>query len=670
MEQKEHSLFYNQIEPNEYNHTIIEQIRNFSKNNPNEQIYLVTALLGEKKYRYSYEEKSVIFLSPKHKIIFFNLDNNTNKDFEEYVEEFIEDLGSISDKYDYKQFIGRPKKWKNELIETINFDEKISFETLVNDYKIEDKNLRRKNELIISLITGSINDIKNISIEEPETILEKIKNKIILFDGEQTRFIYKNLDKKIIHIQGLSGTGKTELLLHKLREIYINTENTRIFFTCHNIALANTLKQRIPDFFDFMKVEKQIEWNKRLWVDRAWGSASNKNSGLYSYICHYYDIPFLRWSKTTSYEDIFSLALEYINKIPENEFSYAFDYILIDERQDFPDVFFDLCEKITKKKVYVAGDIFQDIFETNIEQKVIDVDFILNRCYRTDPRTLMFAHAIGMGLFEDKKLNWLTDKEWKASGYILDRKNNREICLYREPIKRFEDLDIENYTSMSIQKLETYEQILHIIEKIIKENPTVKPDDIAIINLEDGKGIYDFFNKLEFLIMDRFGWGVNKAYESKEKLNNAIFLTNKNNVKGLEFPFVLCVGSKIKDSYKYRNTLYTMLTRSFLKSYLLYIEDYKIEEQKKGLEIIEKEKCIKTIEPTPQEKEEIKRTIIKLKEERNISFEDFLTEIFNELKIDIHCRKAIIKVLPEKLKGAFEKELIRKFIIQNKEFYC
>jgi len=668
MENKEHSLFYNHIELNNYNREIINQFKNFSKNNPNEQIYLVTSPLGEKKYQYDYEDKSVVFLSPKHKIIFFNLDQNSEDEFEEYVEEFIEDLGSLSDKYEYKQYIGRPKKWKNDLITKENFNNE-NIVDIINNNLIEDRNLRRKNELIISLITGSINDIKNISIEEPETLLEKIKNKIILFDGEQTRFIYKNLNKKVIQIQGLSGTGKTELLLHKLREIYVNTEDTKIFFTCHNIALANTLKKRIPDFFDFMKVEKQIEWNKRLWVDRAWGSASNKNSGLYSYICDFYDIPFLRWSKTTSYENIFSLALEEINKIPENEFEPAFDYILVDERQDFPDIFFELCKKITRKKVYVAGDIFQDIFETNIEQKVIDVDFILNRCYRTDPRTLMFAHAIGMGLFENKKLNWLTDKEWEASGYIIKRNEKREICLYREPIRRFEDLDIGNYTSMTIQKLKTYDQILHIIEEIIKENPTVKPDDIAIINLEDGKGIYDFFNKLEFFIMDKIGWKVNKAYESKEKIKDALFLTNKNNVKGLEFPFVLCVGSKIKDSYKYRNTLYTMLTRSFLKSYLLYIEDYKIEEQKKGLAIIEKEKCIKTIEPTEQEKEEIKRTIIKLKEEKNMSFNDFLTEIFNDLKIDSPCRKEILKVLPEKLK-VFEKEPIIEFINTNKKFYC
>jgi len=665
---KEHSLFYNHIEENDYNKEVIKKIRDYSMDNPNEQIYLVNSPLGEKKYRYNYQEKVIILLSPKHKIIFLNLDHSSQDDFEEFVDEFIEDLGSISDKYDYKQFIGRPKKWKKELVVEESLNNEFNVKMLFDEHKIEDKNLKRKNELIISLITGSINDIKNITLEEPDTILEKIKNKIILFDGEQTRFIYKNLNKKIIYIQGLSGTGKTELLLHKLREIYVNTDDTKIFFTCHNVALANTLRQRVPEFFDFMKVEKQIEWNKRLWVSNAWGSVSNKNSGFYSYICDFYNIPFLRWSKTITYKDIFKKALEEIEKIPDEEFEYAFDYILIDESQDFPEEFFQLCKKIAKEKVFVAGDIFQDIFEASIEDRVKNVDFVLNRCYRTDPRTLMFAHGIGMGLFEKKKLNWLSDIEWEASGYKI-RRENKEVYLCREPIRRFEDLDIENYESMIIQKLKTYEQIVDLIENIKQENPTLKPDDIAIINIEEEKWIYEFFNKLEFMIMDRFEWKVNKAYETKEKIQDAVFLTNKNNVKGLEFPFVLCVGKKIEDTYRYRNTLYTMLTRSFLQSYLLLLDDYKIKEQEKGLEIIRKNKCIKTTEPTDEEKQEIKKTIINFKKEKNISFDEFLTQIFNDLNIDSKCRKELLKVLPEKLR-VFEKESIIEFIKINKKYYC
>ncbi len=97
-----------------------------------------------------------------------------------------------------------------------------------------------------------------------------------------------------------------------MKELYTLDVENKIFFTCHNIALANVLKNRIPDFFTFMKVEKQIKWNELLWVDRAWGSQSDKNSGLYSYICDFYNIPFMRFTKypLVTYEKIFKSALK------------------------------------------------------------------------------------------------------------------------------------------------------------------------------------------------------------------------------------------------------------------------------------------------------------------------------------------------------------------------
>lgn len=660
------SLFYNNIKENDLNREIIKQIEQYLNSMSMEQVYLINAPLGESKYHYDYEENVIVILSPKHKIIFLDLKNDEEK-FDLYFEEFIEDLGFISDKFNYKKHIGRPKTWQNELTSKEVINQNFNIENTLNKNKIEGS-LQRKNELLISLLVGSINNIEVIGIDEPQTLLEKVKNKIVLFDGEQTRFIYKQIDKKSIYIQGLSGTGKTELLLHKLKEIYTSSDNSKIFFTCHSKTLANTLKGRVPEFFNFMKVEKQIEWNERLWLDRAWGSMSDKNTGLYSYICNFYSIQFKRWNYNTTYENIFTLALEEIEKIDNTEFEYAFDYILIDERQDFPEIFFKLCEKVSRNKVYIAGDIFQKIYESDIEQRVIDVDFILNRCYRTDPRTLMFSHAIGMGLFEAKKLNWLTDKEWEASGYKIE-KNNKQVSLYREPIRRFEDLELEDSTSMIIQKLENIKQVIQIIQDIKVTNNTLKPDDIAIIVLDDNKTIYSFIDKLEYEIIDQLGWAVNKSYQSNQKIDNTIFISNKNNAKGLEFPFVICITARIKNNYQYRNTLYTMLTRSFIQSYLLVQNDSGIEIQKEGLNIINSKKCIQTNEPTDSEKDDIRKTIIKLKEEENMSYKDFLTEIFNDLKIDSKCRKKLEKMISEMLDNTFEKETLIEFINDNRK-YC
>lgn len=402
------SQLFKNFKENELNKDVVNQIEVYLEDHPNQQGYIITSPLGE-KYSYNYEDKALVILIPKHKIIFLNLSDDIDE-FECYFDDFIEDLNSISDKFKYKNHIGRPRDWKKNNTTTINQTDINNIDDLFNNNLLTDLKLQRTSDLLISLLIGSINDIEKIGAEVPGTLLEKVKKNIILFDGEQTRFMYQDFAKKIITIQGLSGTGKTELLLHKLKDLYISSDDSKFFFTCHNIALASTLRERVPIFFNFMKVEKQIEWNKRLWVNRAWGSQNDPSSGLYSYLCYFYNIPFLRFSSTTGYNKIFSLVLQHIESLEDSEFKYAFDYLLIDERQDFPDVFFQVCEKVTKKNVYIAGDIFQDIFE-NIDEKVLQVDVVLNKCYRTDPRTLMFAHSVGLGLFEEKKFNWFEDVE-------------------------------------------------------------------------------------------------------------------------------------------------------------------------------------------------------------------------------------------------------------------
>lgn len=79
--------------------------------------------------------------------------------------------------------------------------------------------------------------------------MEKIKKKIILFDGDQTRFIYKDdLKDSPYYIQGLAGTGKTELLLHKLKDLYISDSSSKIVFTCYSTILADSMLKRVPAF--------------------------------------------------------------------------------------------------------------------------------------------------------------------------------------------------------------------------------------------------------------------------------------------------------------------------------------------------------------------------------------------------------------------------------------
>lgn len=225
--------------------------------------------LGDLKYTYTYT-KTLIILSPKNKILLIDYGKNS-VEFDNFVEDVIEDIGSISDKFLYKDVIGRPRKWRDSLIETDIAYRNISLvEDLFEKIKLEDEELQKKVDLLISLFIGSINDIDRVKENVPVTTLDKVKQKIQLFDGDQTRFVYEKPRNKIIRIQGLSGTGKTELLLHKLKDLYTASTSSKIFFTCHNKILADNLKKRIPSFFNFMKVEQQIEWESRLWCTNAW----------------------------------------------------------------------------------------------------------------------------------------------------------------------------------------------------------------------------------------------------------------------------------------------------------------------------------------------------------------------------------------------------------------
>lgn len=650
------------------NHSIINDLKKHVELDFNFQCYVITAPLLE-KFDYDYSEKAFVILIPKKKILFVDLSDD-DESFHQYVEDFLDDLSSLSSKYNYKRHIGRAREWEKNNITSIKSKNYRDINTLLDQVNIDDSRSQRISDLLISLLIGSINDIDKVGVEVPMTVLEKVKRNIILFDGEQTRFIYQDFtNNKTIVIQGLSGTGKTELLLHKLKDLYLNNDGAKIFFTCHNIALANTLKERVPSFFNFMKVEKQIEWNKKLWLDRAWGSRADKNSGIYSYLCFFYKIPFMRWSVRTNYETIFSEALNELNKIQEADFEYAFDYILVDERQDFPDVFFEVIEKITRHKVFIAGDIFQDIFESS-NKNVLNVDVVLNKCYRTDPRTLMFAHSVGLGLFEKRKWNWFTDDEWKAFGYDIQRFPNKEIHFTRSPIRRFEDIDeIDDLLGTKIIKTTNSNDVIDLIKSIKDCDPNVTPNDIAIIVLDDNKKIYEYIEHLAVKVYKKIGWTINRAYESKIKIENTIFISNPNNVKGLEFPFVICLTNHIKDDYKYRNILYTMLTRSFLNSYLMVTEAKNLRNLEEGLKVINEKNYIKTVEPTEKEQSEIKNQLVSFLMKPKISYKEFLNELFELEKIDLEKRQIFEEALLKSRIERFDEESTREFIKANKYFY-
>lgn len=636
--------FFSTLEETDRNRTFLKEVSNYA-NKHKQQFYVLSAPLTDSKYKYSYTD-GCILLSSKYKITFFTFKDVEDEDFQDYVDDVLDDVSSISDHYEYKAALGRPRVWRKNLIAELSYDEGMSIRQMLEDIKVEDSRTVRMLDMVISLFIGSINDVATIEVDEPVNLLEKVKHKIQLFDGDQTRFIYgkTNIPGKRVTIQGLSGTGKTELLLHKLKDLYMKEETSKIGFTCHNKVLAEELRKRIPKFFNYMKVTEQIEWDERLWCVNAWGKSADENSGIYSRICHFYGIPFYNY-KQQNFKEACSLAIsELKKKQKQSNWSFAFTYLFIDESQDFDESFFELCEIVTEKKVYIAGDIFQSIFDVK-RADTVRPDFLLSKCYRTDPKTLMFAHALGMGLFEKKKLWWIEKKAWERCGYNVKQDGN-ELILTREPIRRFEDAG-DDYESLKISQTKNFSSsVPSLIKNIKKKYDTLKPDDVCIILIDDANYIYAMADEIEQSVKRSLGWSVNKAYDTKTKVTNTLFITNRNNAKGLEFPIVICYTKSIKPMASYRNTLYTMLTRSFIKSYLIFPtgEDTGLNDEiMNGVKSIMESGMMRIDMPTEKEKEEIwTRFDI---ENQPMSLHDRADKIMNDLKVKPRSREKIFEMI-------------------------
>ena len=100
-------------------------------------------------------------------------------------EDIIEDIGSVRDKYGYKDKIGRPRKWKDKLTcryATNDIADVVDW--FCNNIAVEDAKDYRTSDLLVSLFIGSINDANSITADEPDNMLDKVKHKILLLDGK------------------------------------------------------------------------------------------------------------------------------------------------------------------------------------------------------------------------------------------------------------------------------------------------------------------------------------------------------------------------------------------------------------------------------------------------------------------------------------------------------
>lgn len=362
--------------------------------------------------------------------------------------------------------------------------------------------------------------------------IKLLNEQIALLDDEQQQVAIQ-LAPGPQRIRGLAGTGKTVVLAMKAANIHLHYPDKKILFTFNTQSLYQQIERLITQFY---RVNGDVSPNwEVLHVRHGWGSA--RRPGVYSDACRRAGVRPLSFSeaKAMSQSAPFKRVCEDILKKNIQE---EYDFVLVDEAQDFPPEFFKMLAAVTKepKRIYFAYDEMQSLTNLEIPSSValfgarpdgtpivdiegdpypgdIERDFVLHRSYRCPRDVLLVAHGIGLGIHSPTGCVQMlgTRDSWESVGYLVREgafHTNDKMVLERpstnspNPITQIYDGTEATVTVRSFD--EKAGELEAVAEKITWEvnEQGVKPEDIVVICL-DARHAKRNFQRLQQSLDDR-----------------------------------------------------------------------------------------------------------------------------------------------------------------------
>jgi len=286
-----------------------------------------------------------------------------------------------------------------------------------------------------------------------------LDREIALLDNEQEKAALQ-IPPGPQQIRGLAGTGKTVLLAMRAAKIHFHYPDKKILFTFNTRSLYNQARSLISKFYRHHSNGLEPNW-EMLHIRHSWGGTTT-GAGVYYDLCTQQNIKSLNLSQARSQNPQNPFRQCCINALTQ-PITPEYDYILVDEAQDFPKEFFQILYKLlfppyqicwvydelqslSNNKFPAPEELFGvdengkpyislqgEPYPANIEK-----DLILSRSYRCPQAVLMLAHAIGLGLYNEKGcVQILKDKaSWEAVGYKLESGRlvkGEKITIYRPP---------------------------------------------------------------------------------------------------------------------------------------------------------------------------------------------------------------------------------------------
>lgn len=424
-------------------------------------------------------------------------------------------------------------------------------------------------------------------------ILNKIEQEIATLDSRQSQAAYTDITGPQ-RIRGLAGSGKTILLCMKAAYLHYKYPEKKLLYTFYTKSLYDYIELLITRFYKKIGNGMPPDFKEGIHIRHSWGGATQ--SGVYTDTCWNNKIQPINFNDISA-TNKFDFACNDLLKRLNGNINKEYDYVIIDEAQDFSKSFFWLCREIVKNDSIIwAYDVCQNIFDVNIRdtvslfenkyrkggidlvklnQKTPDIsnDIILEKCYRNPYEILVMAHALGFGIYNDELIQCFEDKlSWEEMGYVVEEGD----CIEGE--KMVISRPIENSPrnhrvadNFKLESLDDFEKevnfVCNSIENDIK-NEGLKPEDIMVISLDD-RYAKTYFKKISVRLaeMNILSNNLSTDYFYRGFIKeNCVTLSTVYKAKGNESAAVYVVGADAFENDKYdrsmRNKIFTAFTRA------------------------------------------------------------------------------------------------------------
>ena len=431
------------------------------------------------------------------------------------------------------------------------------------------------------LVRQKLRNVENQSATSKGTLVNKLEAEIASFDMRQLRAATAPVNGPE-RIRGLAGSGKTVVLAMKAALAHLTNEDATILYTFHTKSLYQHIKRMITRFYRQFD-DRDPDWS-RVIVMHAWGGRSE--DGVYFNACSDHNVEPLsfRDASLKSPNDPFGYACSKLIHTAKIEPSY--DYIFVDEAQDFPNSFLTLCVQLAhQNRMICAYDELQTIFRpqaTHPSQYLpkgmeLSEDLVLYKCYRNPREILVSAHALGFGIYGSRIVQMLENREhWEDVGYevvlgnftegsetIIERPEENSLTSISASSSRYEIVKPVSFGSF-------HNEIDFVVEGIkadIAEG--LNPEDILVITVDDrnARRYLDTIGKELATVEIRSNNIHTDSFNTRDfQREGAVTLSTVHKAKGNEAYMVYIVGCDAlllqHASVRQRNMIFTAMTRA------------------------------------------------------------------------------------------------------------